>query len=325
MFEKEHRTEKVKSLALDAGFDRVGVAGAGPFPYAEYFSQWLSQGYHGEMHYLARDPERRSHVGNVRDWVRSVIVCAVDYHTDYPLSTEVNATSNRGWISRYAWGDDYHDVIERRLKAFVSTMEDDPEVGGQHRYYVDHGPVLEKVVAMNAGMGWMGKNTLVIDPQKGSFFFLAVILTDLELEPDGVVADHCGSCTRCLDACPTDAFPEPYVLDATRCISYLTIETKGDIPEELREGVGHHVFGCDICQDVCPWNRKATPIDDPAFLPREGLVHPSLDEFVAMDEESFRQRFRKSPVKRRKREGFQWNVRVALENMEREKESEEGS
>jgi epoxyqueuosine reductase len=316
MFEREQRTAKIKNLSLEAGFDRVGVAGAGPFKESEHFQSWLTKGYHGEMHYLAKDPERRSDVRQVRDWVRSVIVCAVDYHTDFPLSTDVTPEDNRGWISRYAWGDDYHDVLEGRLKAFVHAMERDPDVGGQHRYYVDHGPVLEKVVALHAGLGWMGKNSLVIDPQRGSFFFLAVVLTDLELEPDGVVADHCGSCTRCLDACPTDAFPEPYVLDARRCISYLTIESKQDIPADLREGVGHHVFGCDICQDVCPWNSKASTTDDSAFLPREGFVQPFLGEFLEMDDAGFRERFRKSPVKRRKREGFQWNVRAAAQNME---------
>ena len=311
MSDMKSTTKRIKALTLQAGFDRVGIAPAGPYPEAAHFEEWLRRGYHGEMTYLEKTPERRADVRVLRQWCKSVIVATVGYHTDHPLSLDVPDDPERGWISRYAWGRDYHAVIEKRLKGLVRSLDNELEAPGQFRYYVDHGPVLERVVARHAGLGWIGKNTLLIHPQHGSWFFLAVILTDLELEPDGLVADHCGSCTRCIDACPTDAFVQPYVLDATRCISYLTIEQKAAIEASDREEVGFHLFGCDICQDVCPWNGFATPTDDPAFQPREGLVHPRLSSLADLDEDEFRSRFSKNPVKRRKYAGLMSNVESA--------------
>lgn len=308
-----HVADRVRSLALREGFSRCGFASTGPFEETAHFFQWIRDGFHGEMEYLARDPERRADVTQVRDWTRSVIMLALDYHTDHPLSTEVPEEEGRGWISRYAWGRDYHAVIEKRLKRLVAGLEKDPLIPSKRfRFYVDHGPVLEKVVGHHAGLGWIGKNTLLIDPDHGSFFFLAAILTDLELPEDGPVTDHCGACTRCIDVCPTDALVEPFVLDARRCISYLTIEQSGAIPEDHREGVGRHVFGCDLCQDVCPWNAAPALSLVPEFEPREGLLHPDLKALHALDAEGFRKTFSVSPVKRRKHAGFQMNLESAL-------------
>ena len=311
MHDAAKRSNIIKTLGISTGFSRVGIAGPGPYPEASRLEEWLARGYHGDMAWLARQPERRASVQAVKEWTRSVVALALDYDTDHPRSKDVPDDPERGWISRFAWGRDYHDVIEARLRGLVQRLDAEPLTRGRYHWYVDTGPVLERIVGVHAGLGWQGKNTLLIHPRAGSFFFLAVVLTDLELEPDGPIANRCGSCTRCLDACPTRAFPEPTVLDARRCVSYLTIESKGEVPGELRAGVGRHVFGCDLCQDVCPWNRKAPVTDDPAFLPREGLVHPQLSKLAALGEQAFRERFRRSPIKRRKFGGFMSNVRNA--------------
>lgn len=312
-------TNRIRTHARDAGFSRCGIASAGPFPETRHFFPWLEAGFHGEMDYLAKDPQRRADVTLVRGWTRSVIMLALDYHTDHPLSVDVPEVEGRGWISRYAWGRDYHAVIEKRLKRLVAALERDVGVPSeQFRYYVDHGPVLEKVVGHHAGLGWIGKNTLLIDPEHGSYFFLAAILTDLELPEDGPVTDHCGACTRCIDVCPTDALVEPWVLDARRCISYLTIEQAGEIPDVHREGVGRHVFGCDLCQDVCPWNAEVTLSEVEEFEPREGLFHPDLQELFALDAPGFQERFSVSPVKRRKQAGLKMNIRSAMKGQTRE-------
>lgn len=310
--------DKVVEILRGVGFDRVGFAGPGPFSTVEFLDEWLSKGYHGEMGYLGRNPKRRQNPKEIREWTQSVIVVALDYHTGEPLSTEVMDQPGRGWISRYAWGEDYHDVIESKFKAAHDALV--AETGGQFRYYVDHGPVMEKPAGAAAGLGWVGKNTLLIHPKAGSWFFLGVLLTDVEFEADGIVADHCGSCTRCLDVCPTQAFPEPYVLDATRCISYLTIERKGELDPALREGLGSHVFGCDLCQDVCPWNRKAPVVDREEFSPREGFMGPNLNTWKDWNEDEFRLRARKSPLKRRKYTGILENVSHALSNESRKPE-----
>jgi len=309
----EKRSLTVKAIGLDLGFSDVGIAPPGPFDDMNHFERWLDNGYHGEMGYLERARQRRLVPESSLAGVQNVIVAALDYNSDYPLSTEVVRDPERGWISRYAWGDDYHIVIEKMLDAWCERLKANwPE--NHFRRYVDHGPVLEKAYARYAGIGWMGKHTNIIHPERGSWFFLAVILTDLELVADTPLPDRCGSCTACLDACPTNAFVQPYVLDATRCISYLTIESKSEIPSEFHEDMEQNIFGCDICQDVCPWNKKPIATNHPAFVPRAGAFQPKLDELAQMDVETFRERFRRSPVKRRKLDGLKHNVQVVRDS-----------
>jgi epoxyqueuosine reductase len=271
---------------------------------------------------------KRAFLAEVAPWARSVIVCAINYNSAEPKSTEPPSTracpersrgdhrpsTALGWISRYAWtAEDYHDSVMRRLRQVEARLRAEaPEC--QTRCYVDTGPLVERVWAKYAGVGWQGKNTCIINQQLGSWIFLGVILTSLELEPGLPAPDRCGACTRCLDACPTNAFIAPYKLDATRCISYLTIEKRGEIPQDLREGVGRHVFGCDICQDVCPWNRRAPATTAPEFAPRPGLVNPALVWLAAMNEDEFRQTFRLSPVRRTRYNGLRRNVAIAMGN-----------
>jgi len=276
------------------------------------------------MKYL-EDPRRRNpHL--VEGQLRSAIVCALSYNTGHAYSVDAAAATTgepRGWISRYAWGRDYHEIMWERLNALIETLQrkfPEPIVA---RAYADTGPVAERIFAKHAGLGWLGKNTLLLNESLGSWFFLGVILTSLELTPTLAAtevppADLCGNCRQCLDACPTEALVEPYVLDARRCISYLTIELRGNIPEEFREAMGRHVFGCDICQDVCPYNRRApvTQLED--FQPREGeaLFQPSLEWLAGMSEKEFRANFRGSAIKRAKWKGLVRNACIALGNCE---------
>jgi epoxyqueuosine reductase len=239
----------------------------------------------------------------------------MNYNTAHPYSTQVKESS-RGWVSRYAWSrEDYHDSVLRRLRQLESKLKElcapDPI---ETRAYVDTGPIVERVYAKYAGIGWLAKNTCLINQGIGSWLFLGVIITSLELTPDLPAPDRCGTCTRCIDACPTHAFVGPHLLDSNKCIAYLTIEKRGSIPEELREGIGHQVFGCDICQDVCPWNRKAPATNEPEFQPREGFVNPALAWLAEISEEDFRETFRGSPVKRAKRNGLRRNALIALGN-----------
>lgn len=306
-------TERIKTRAFELGFQLVGVAPVGVVPELSFYRDWIAAGYAGEMGYLTRDVERRTNLAKVVPEARSVIACGLVYHTDQPLSLEVK-DQQRGWISRYAWGDDYHDVLRNRLQElfdFLKKESSEPVIG---RIYVDTGPVVDRVVAKYAGIGWFGKNTCLINEKLGSWFFVGEIITNVELDYDQPVPDLCGTCRRCIDACPTGALREPYVLDSRRCISYLTIEFRGTIPEELRSGMGRHVFGCDICQDVCPWNQDAPTTSELAFQARDGLVAPELAELAQLDEEGFRERFRRSPVKRAKWRGFLRNVAVAMGN-----------
>jgi epoxyqueuosine reductase len=310
-------TELVARAAREAGFDRSGVAPVDRFPELDYFPAWVGSGYGGEMEYLKARGEsgelKRASLSEVAPWARSVIVCGLNYNTDQPKSTDPAAVT-QGWISRYAWTvEDYHDSVLRRLRVLESRLKQQaPEM--ESRCYVDTGPLVERVWARYAGIGWQGKNTCIISQQIGSWIFLGVILTSLELEADLPAPDRCGTCTRCLDACPTNAFLAPYQLDATRCISYLTIEKRGDIPEEFREGIGRHVFGCDICQDVCPWNRRAPYTRAAKLGPREGLVNPALEWLAGMNQDDFRERFRRSPIKRAKFAGLRRNVAIAMGN-----------
>src|SRR5438270_3378598 len=321
------------------GFDLCGVVRAEKFPELEQMPDWLARGYAGEMKYLA-DP-RRSNPQTAMPGIRSVIVCLLNYNTERPLSSDpalpIDYSKPNGWISRYAWGDDYHDVLRERLDALIESLRERFTAPFDARAYVDTGPVQERVLAKYAGLGWLGKNTLLLNQVLGSFFFLGVILTTIELEPtlgenELPPPDLCGSCRRCLDACPTQAFVEPYVMDARKCISYLTIELRGGIPEELREPMGDHVFGCDICQDVCPWNRRASTSTLAEFQPRafpssekdgseawpdhqsDSLFFPRLERLLALNEDDFREMFRGSPVKRAKWRGLVRNACIAAGN-----------
>jgi epoxyqueuosine reductase len=306
-------SERVKSFARELGCELAGIAPVAQFKELDFYPKWLQAGYAGEMKYLERQLPARLEARQILPEAQSVIVIGVVYHTSQPLSTEI-ADPRCGWISRYAWGDDYHEILQEKLAALHKFLEQEVGPTYQGRYYVDTGPVLDRVFAKYAGLGWFGKNTNLINQRLGSWFFIGELITNLVLEFDAPAPDRCGTCRRCLDACPTEAFVAPYVLDARRCISYLTIELRGEIPEALRPQVGPHVFGCDICQDVCPWNRKATVSPAAAFLPRPGTVAPRLDELAGLDEEQFRQKFRRSPVKRAKWRGFMRNVFVAIGN-----------
>ncbi|HET9315837.1 MAG TPA: tRNA epoxyqueuosine(34) reductase QueG [Vicinamibacteria bacterium] len=302
---------RVKTLAREAGFDLVGIASADAPPELAAFARWAARGLAGEMGYLTAQVERRSDLRAAFPWARSVVCLGVQYDTPFPYSTEADPQS--GWIARYAWGDDYHDVLRAMLERLQAALEKD--VGPlRARAYADTGPIVERVYAAAAGLGAWGKNTCLLHPDHGSWFFLGEAVTDLPLVPDTPRPDMCGTCTACLDACPTGALPAPYELDATRCISYLTIEVKGAIPEDRREGLGRHVFGCDICQDVCPWNRKRRHRGGVSFEAREGLVAPDLARLAGLSDEAFRETFRHSPVKRAKRRGLLRNVAVALGN-----------
>jgi epoxyqueuosine reductase len=320
--------DRIKQAAFAAGFALAGIAPVYDFPELDYFPQWIASGHAGEMKYMeARDEAgglKRASLRSAAPWARSVIVCAVNYNTAEPYSTEVG-DPGRGWISRYAWGEeDYHESVLRKLREverwLLDTTAGQPapsEVEGpalQTRCYVDTGPLVERIYAKYAGVGWIGKNTCIINQKSGSWLFLGVILTSLELPPDLPAPDRCGSCTRCIDACPTDAILAPYRLDSNRCISYLTIEKRGPIPQELRERMGRHVFGCDICQDVCPWNRKAPVTSAAEFQAREGLVNPALEWLAGMSAEEFAKNFRGSPIRRTKHGGLRRNAAIAMGN-----------
>lgn len=304
---------RVKALALSAGFDIAGVARPEPPPALSFFREWVLRGYAGNMAYLTSQQAKRESLQVAFPWAVSVVCLGLQYDTPHPYST--SAAQGRGWISRYAWGDDYHVVMKRMLERLVATLE--RELGPcRARVYVDTGPIVERACAAAAGVGAWGKNTCLLHPEHGSWFFLGEVITDLDLAADHPRGDMCGSCTACIDACPTRALRAPYVLDARRCISYTTIELRGAIPEGGREGIGHHVFGCDICQDVCPWNRKRRHRGPQAFEPRPGLLSPPLETLARLDQAAFSERFRGSPVKRAKRQGFLRNVAVALGNLE---------
>jgi epoxyqueuosine reductase len=308
----------VKQAASEAGFELAGIAPVRQFPELEHFPSWIAAGHAGEMKYMEARNEagdlKRGSLHSVAPWARSVIVCAINYNTRHPYSTQVNDPEN-GWISRYAWSQqDYHEAVMDRLRAVEADLKQFATAECVTRCYVDTGPLVERVYAKYAGVGWIGKNTCILNQKMGSWLFLGVILTSLELAPDLPAPDRCGTCTRCIDACPTDALIAPYQLDSNRCISYLTIEKRGSIQDEMRDGMGRHVFGCDICQDVCPWNRKAPATAAEEFQPREGLVHPALEWLAEMSAEEFRDKFRRSPIRRAKRSGVRRNAAIAMGN-----------
>jgi epoxyqueuosine reductase len=313
----------VMKAAAEAGFVLAGVAPVDNAEELKYFPKWIAQGHAGEMKYLeARDQQgrlKRSSLAHAVPWARSVVVCAINYNTTPPYSTQVTAR-NRGWISRYAWSrEDYHEAVMRRLRQVESVLPAFSSDGKiETRCYVDTGPIVERVVAKYAGIGWIGKNTCIINQRLGSWLFLGVILTSLDPASESATLpapDRCGSCTRCIEACPTKAFIAPYQLDSNKCISYLTIEKRGAITDdELRSGMGRQVFGCDICQDVCPWNRKAPATNAAEFQPRPELVSPPLEWLAEMSEQEFRRTFRNSPVRRAKRAGLRRNAIIAMGN-----------
>lgn len=306
-------TNSIKNKALDLGFDLVGVSPVEKFPENQFYKEWLNKGFSGEMKYLERNPEKREDIQNVLPGAKSVISCAMNYNTGFSYSTDC-ADKNKGWISRYAWGDDYHDILQRKLQMLIEHMNSEfcDEINA--KLYVDTGPVLERVYGKYAGIGWVGKNTCLINQEIGSWLFLGEILTDAELDYDSPVPDRCGTCTKCIDSCPTDAIVEPYILDSRLCISYLSIELKDKIPAGLREGMSNNIYGCDICQDVCPWNRRAPVTDKPEFEPREDLFNPDLSCLARLTQEEFRNIFKRSPIKRTKRRGLLRNIMIAIGN-----------
>jgi len=298
-------TAVVRDRARDLGFDRVAIGRAAPAVHGAAFEGWLDAGYAGEMAYMSRTRHQRLDPARLLPGVRSVVAVAVLY------APAARSESTRGKIARYAGGRDYHDVMRPRLNTLARFIDTTAGRGTQSRAAVDTSAVLERDLAAAAGLGWIGKNTNLIDPDLGSYFFIGIVLTTAELESDAAQPDRCGTCRACLDACPTQAFVGPFTLDARRCISYLTIEHRGPIPGELRPGIGDWLFGCDVCQEVCPWNRKAPPTRDPALLPREP---PSPVMLLGLDEEGFRDGFRGSALSRAKRSGLRRNAAIVLGN-----------
>src|SRR2546423_6777285 len=301
---------RLVDFAQQVGFDACRVAVCNPPAHSSEFVSWLNDGAHGEMSYMARGEEKRRDPQKILPGAKSIIVLALNYFTE--TGGQKPESEKKGRIARYAWGDDYHDVIETKLNKIDNFLR---EHGGAQKCYVDTGPILERDYAAEAGIGWHGKSTMLIDRKLGTWFFLAEVLTTLELPADQPARDHCGKCDRCIQACPTGAITAPHKLDARRCISYLTIELKGAIPLELRPLIGDRIFGCDDCLDACPWNRFAQTSNEAAFAARRSTTAFSLADYLALDDDGFRELFRNSPIKRVKRRGFLRNVCVALGNV----------
>jgi epoxyqueuosine reductase len=304
-------TALIKAQAYGLGFDLTGITTLGPATTADAFDQWLARGYAGEMGYMPRTADKRKDSRLPLEGMRSAIVVAMSYGGDQPS----------GPVARYARGDDYHDVMWAKLNELQRWLGEQRGSPVRGKGFVDTGPILERDIARRAGLGWFGKNTTLINPRAGSFFFLGALITELDLTPDEpFTTDHCGNCTRCIQACPTGALVEPRVLDSNRCISYLTIELKGDIPEAMHPAIGDLLYGCDICQEVCPWNVKfALPLREEAFRPREAIAGKDARtlarDILAMSDEKFRMAFRGSPMKRAKLRGLKRNAAVVLGNI----------
>lgn len=318
--------DKIKQLAEEAGFQLCGIASLSQAPAGlGHLTGWLEQGRHGGMGWMERQAEKRLDPTKILPGAKSLICVGLVYNTAHPYSTDVfpmegrvqtrpKGTEGKGWISRYAWGDDYHKVMEKKLAAFEAAVKAELDDDAQYRSYSDTGPISEKEWASATGLGWRGKHTNLINQEHGSWFFLGELLTSLELVPDQPARDLCGTCTKCIDACPTVAITAPYELDARRCLSYLSIEHKGPVPEEFAASFGANVYGCDICQDVCPWNHKRLTGHEAAFEPRPGLMMPDLDELAALDEAAFNERFKGSAMRRTKHAGLQRNIALARLN-----------
>lgn len=308
--------ERLKAIALSAGFELAGIAAAGPMAEADHYIDWAASGMAGKMGYLTdHRAEKRRDPRLIMESARSVLVVGQLYNAPIPYSTAFD-DATLGWISRYAWGDDYHDVMRARLEAVNRELQ--AIAPCETKICIDTAPLLERPLARAAGLGWIGKNTCLINQEKGSWFFLGELLISLEFAVDAPPPDRCGTCRRCIDACPTEAIvptghraPE-WQLDARLCIAYLNIELKGEVPESQRAGIGHHIFGCDICQDVCPWNRRAAVTADAPWQPRR--YAPPLAELAALTPEAFRALFRGSPIERTRYQGFLRNVAIAMGN-----------
>jgi len=314
-------TQAIKQQARWLGFLLAGVTTPETPPHFSTFECWLDAGQHGEMRYLAdeRARARRADPRLILPKCKSILVLAAPYAALKPSETS-EGLGPTGRVAAYAWGDDYHNVFLPRLGELVAFIEAQVGHPVSNRYYTDTGPILERDLAQRAGLGWIGKNTCLINPKHGSYFLLAEILLGIELEPDPpFVPDHCGTCTRCIEACPTECILPDRTIDARRCISYLTIELKGDIPTELRPLLGYWIFGCDVCQIVCPWNRFASLQGDASFSPRPDLPAPNLIRELELTPEAFNRKFKDSPLKRAKRRGYLRSVAVALGNSGDEK------
>ena len=314
--------DKIKERAHGLGFDPVGITGAEPSVFQEEYRAWAERGFAGEMHYLTRNMERRFDVRALLPDARSIVVVGMNYYVEEGQGAESD-NDTHGIFARYARGDDYHEVMSERLKELLDFIKRETDEHTHGRVYVDTGPILEREAARRAGLGWFGKNTMLINTRRGSYFFLGELILNIELDFDAPAVGGCGTCRKCLDACPTNAIVAPYELDARRCLSYLTIEQKGAIPDEFAPALaasGNRIYGCDICQEVCPFNRPAAsashptlfPTTEPAYQPHEITVTNRLTALLLLSEEEFRTAFKGSPVKRAKRRGLLRNVAVAL-------------
>jgi epoxyqueuosine reductase len=306
---------KVKALASRIGFELCGIASlAAPPPSLQHYQAWLDKGYAGEMAYLERQKEKRLNPELILPGARSMISLGLLYNTDKPYSTE---SPGQPWVSRYAWGRDYHEVMGAMLKDFEAALREAFGSSFESKSYVDTGPISEKAWAAAAGLGWVGKNTNLINKEKGSWFFLGEILINLDLKPDQPVEDLCGNCNKCLQACPTQAFTAPYELDARRCLSYLSIEKRGEIAEEFEKAMGLNLYGCDICQDVCPWNHWKITGNTEAFEARPQNWNPDPAALANISDEDFSRLYNGSSMKRSKAEGLRRNAKIVLRNLER--------
>jgi epoxyqueuosine reductase len=312
-------SQSIQARARELGFDLCGIARADSYPELSFLPDWLGRGYAATMSWMHRSADKRADVRHVLPDARSVIVTATLYNTERPYSNDVAPDVAR--ISRYAWGDDYHDVLKARLDALLAWIRGGLEPGDvegfEARAYVDTGPVQERVYAQYAGLGWIGKNTCLINPELGSWLFLGEIITTLDLEADTQGLEQCGSCTRCLDACPTSALVEPGVLDSARCLSYLTIEHRGEVPAEYHAAIGTHIYGCDICQEVCPYNQPAPASQDSPWQPRAGLDLPRLVDLASRSDDELRSLITGTPMTRAKVAGLRRNLDIAVVNATR--------
>ena len=309
MLDREKLSSQIKAEARRLGFDACGISEATQLDEeAQKLETWLNQGRHGTMAWMERNFDKRIDPRKLVEGAQSVISVLHNYYQPFPHPADQAV----GKISRYAWGDDYHDVMKERLYMLFNWIEE--QVGEIHgRAFVDSAPVLDKAWAKRSGLGWVGKHTNLINRSLGSFFFIGELIIDIPLQADGPIPDYCGSCTRCIDACPTDAIYQPYAVDANRCISYITIEHReDDIDADLQQSLDNWIFGCDVCQDVCPWNKFKRPSQELRYAPRAGMVDTRMEEWLEIDLEAFRKQFRKNPVKRTKFEGFKRNVRMAM-------------
>jgi epoxyqueuosine reductase len=305
-------SDQIKQKASEIGFHKIGIVRA-EFLAEEgkHLKEWLAENYHGEMQWLEREPEKRADPKLLFPEAKSIVVVALNYFT--PHEHEENPT--KGKVSRYAWGDDYHDVLKEKLRelfAFIKSLDESAEA----KICVDTAPIMDKAWAVRAGLGWLGKHSNLITKEYGSWVFIGEILLNLELEYDTeIIADHCGTCTACLDACPTEAIVAPYIVDSRKCLSYTTIELRSpDFPDEITENLNGWLYGCDICQDVCPWNRFEKPTEEARFEPREDNISADLDEILSLSPEKYAEKFRRSEMKRTKLAGLQRNARTLKKN-----------